>query len=62
MVLLTKLAVDKQFKEQRLGEKTLITALRKSLELTDTGLPALGVILDVSDADALGFYQHHEMF
>jgi hypothetical protein len=62
IVLLARLAVDEQFKGQRLGEKTLITALRKSVELTDTGLPALGVILDVLDQDALGFYQHYEMF
>lgn len=62
MVLLARLAVDEQFKGQRLGEKTLITALRKSVALTDTGLPALGVILDVPDEDALGFYQHYEMF
>ncbi len=62
VVLLARLAVDEQFKEQRLGEKTLITALRKSVELTDSGLPALGVILDVLDGDALGFYQHYEIF
>jgi hypothetical protein len=62
MVLLARLAVDEQFKGQRLGEKTLITALRKFVALTDAGLPALGVILDVLDEDALGFYQRYEMF
>ncbi len=62
VVLLARLAVDKKFSGQRLGEKTLITALRKAVELTDTGLPALGVILDVLDEDALRFYQHYEMF
>jgi hypothetical protein len=62
VVLLARLAVDEKFKQQRLGEKTLITALRKSVELTDSGLPALGVILDVLDEDALGFYQRYEMF
>lgn len=62
VVLLARLAVDEQFKQQRLGEKTLITALRKSVELTDHGLPALGVILDVLDGDELGFYQRYEMF
>ncbi len=61
-VLLARLAVEEQFKGQRLGEKTLITALRKSVELTDAGLPALGVILDVLDEDALGFYQRYGMF
>ncbi|RDH82077.1 MAG: GNAT family N-acetyltransferase [endosymbiont of Escarpia spicata] len=62
VVLLARLAVEEQFKGQRLGEKTLITALRKSVELTDAGLPALNVILDVLDEDALGFYQRYEMF
>jgi len=62
VVLLARLAVDEQFKEQRLGEKTLITALRKSVGLTDSGLPALGVILDVLDEDALGFYKCYKMF
>lgn len=62
VVLLARLAVDKEFSGQRLGEKTLITALRKAVELTDTGLPALGVILDVLDEDALHFYQHYDMF
>ena len=62
VVLLARLAVDQQFEKQRLGEKTLITALRKAVELTTTGLPAIGVILDVLDEDALGFYQNFEMF
>lgn len=62
VILLARLAVDKQYKKQRLGEKTLITALRKAVALTETGLPALGVILDILDDDALGFYQHFEMF
>ena len=62
VVLLARLAVDEQCKEQRLGEKSLITALRKSVELTNSGLPALGVILDVLDEDALGFYKRYKMF
>ncbi len=62
VVLLARLAVDQQFTKQRLGEKTLITALRKAVELTTTGLPAIGIILDVLDDEALGFYQHFEMF
>ena len=62
VVLLARLAVDQQFTKQRLGEKTLITALRKAVELTTTGLPAIGLILDVLDEDALRFYQHYDMF
>jgi hypothetical protein len=55
VVLLARLAVDNQFKGQCLSEKTLITALRKSVELTDIGLPALGIVLDVLDNEALSF-------
>ena len=62
IVLLARLAVDKNFQKLRLGEKTLITALRKSVELTDRGLPAVGLILDVLDNDALKFYQQYDMF
>ncbi|MCU7923106.1 MAG: GNAT family N-acetyltransferase [Candidatus Thiodiazotropha sp. (ex Dulcina madagascariensis)] len=62
VVLLARLAVDEQFKGQRLGEKTLITALRKSVALVDIGLPALGVVLDALDEDALRFYRHYEIF
>jgi len=62
VVLLARLAVDQQFARQRLGEKTLVTSLRKAVELTTTGLPAIGLILDVLDEDALRFYQHYDMF
>lgn len=64
VVLLAKLAVDNKFQrsKDRIGEKTLITALRKSVELTDAGLSALGLILDVLDEEAIVFYQRYEMF
>lgn len=62
VVLLARLAVDQKFTKQRLGEKTLVTVLRKAVELTTTGLPALGVILDVLDEGALGFYRHYKIF
>ncbi len=62
MVLLTRLAVDEQFKGCRLGEKTLISALKKSVELSNAGLPALGVIADVLDEEALRFHQRYEIF
>jgi len=62
MVLLARLAVDKNYQGQYLGEKTLITALRKSVELADKGLPVVGLILDVLDKNALNFYQKYEIF
>jgi hypothetical protein len=62
VVLLARLAVNRGFQKQGLGEKTLVSALRQSVSLTDKGLPALGVILDVLDNDALRFYQQFDIF
>lgn len=62
IVLLARLAVAETFQGQHLGEKTLVTALRKAAELTNQGLPAFGLVLDVLDGQALAFYQHFEVF
>lgn len=62
VVLLARLAVDHHFQGQRLGEKTLVAALRHSVTLTERGLPAMGLILDVLDEDALAFYQRFDLF
>ena len=62
VVLLARLAVDQRFQGQRLGEKTLVSALRHSVTLTQRGLPAMGLILDVLDEEALAFYQRFELF
>ena len=62
VVLLARLAVNHCFQNQGLGEKTLVSALRQSVCLTDKGLPALGVVLDVLDNQALGFFQRFEVF
>lgn len=62
VVLIAQLAVARSRAGQGLGEKTLIAALRKAVELTRAGLPAIGIVLDVLDEDALGFYQHFGAF
>lgn len=62
VVLLARLAVNSHYQKQGLGEKTLVTALRQCVSLTDKGLPALGVILDVLDQEALAFYQSFDVF
>ncbi|GAB5415302.1 MAG: GNAT family N-acetyltransferase [Congregibacter sp.] len=62
VILLARLAVDKRFQGARLGEKTLVSALRRSVAITESGLPAIGIILDVLDSDALGFYHRYELF
>jgi hypothetical protein len=62
VVLLAQLAVSQSHTGQGPGEKTLVTALRKAVELTNRGLPAIGIVLDVLDEDALGFYEHFGAF
>jgi len=62
VVLLARLAVDRHFQGQRLGEKTLVSALRHNATLTERGLPAVGLILDLFDEEALAFYQKFDLF
>jgi len=62
VVLLARLAVDRQFQGRGLGEKTLVTALLQSVELTKNGLPALGLVLDVLDETVLSCYQTFNLF
>jgi hypothetical protein len=62
VVLLARLAVNGCFQKQGLGEKTLLSALRQCLVSTDRGLPALRVMLDVLDNEALEFYQRFDVF
>lgn len=62
VILLARLAVDQQHKGQGLGQKTLIYALRKAVAVSRAGLSAYGLILDVLDQEALGFYQHFGIF
>ncbi|MEX0738980.1 MAG: GNAT family N-acetyltransferase [Pseudohongiella sp.] len=64
VILLAQLGVDRRFQGQGLGAKTLISALRHAYRVaakTDN-MPALGVILDVLDKDALRFYESYEFF
>lgn len=62
VVLLARLAVDHRFQGQRVGEKTLVSALRHSVTLTERGLPAMRLMLDMLDDDALAFYQRFDLF
>ena len=62
VVLLARLAVDKDFQGLGLGAKALVYALRQAYELVSNGLPAHGLILDILDEDALGFYQAFDTF
>ena len=62
VVMLCRLAVSSQYQGKKLGAKTLVYALRQAASLSNAGLPAYGLILDVLDHQALAFYQHFELF
>ncbi len=62
VILLARLAVSCAFQKQNLGAKTLVTALRQCVVLTDNSLPVLGVVIDVLDNEALSFYQKFKLF
>jgi len=62
VTLLARLAVSEDYQGRGLGEKTLVTALRQSVFLSDQGLPSFGVVFDVLDEEALRFYQRFDMF
>ena len=62
VVLLARLAIDQQHQGKGLGAKILISALRHAVQLTDQGLPAFGLMLDILDEQALSFYQHFDFF
>jgi GNAT superfamily N-acetyltransferase len=64
VILLAQLGIDQRFRRQGLGAKTLVYALRHAYQIANNpkGLPAMGVVLDVLDHDALAFYQSFEFF
>lgn len=62
VILLARLAVNRDYQGQNLGKKTLVNALRQCVVLTDKSLPVLGVVLDVLDNEALSFYQKFNLF
>ncbi|WP_442321351.1 GNAT family N-acetyltransferase [Cernens ardua] len=62
VALLARLAVDVNYQGKGLGSKTLVTALRKACYLCSVGLPAIGLVLDVLDEDAMSFYNSYDFF
>ena len=58
VILLARLAVDQSARGQRLGEKLLIDALRRCLELSQSlGIHAVEV--DAIDPEATAFYERY---
>jgi GNAT superfamily N-acetyltransferase len=64
VILLAQLGIDQRFHRQGLGAKTLVYALRHAYQIASNpkGFPAMGVVLDVLDHDALAFYQSFDFF
>jgi predicted GNAT family N-acyltransferase len=58
VILLGRLAVDQSAQGQRLGEKLLIDALRRSLELSQS-LGVHAIEGDAIDAEAKAFYERY---
>jgi len=59
VILIARLAVDQVARGQRLGEKLLLDALDRSLELSDQ-LGVHAVVVDAIDQEAKRFYQKYQ--
>jgi|SRR5690554_2096690 len=62
VILLARLAVSQSHQGQAIGSKALVYALRHAYRLNETGLPSVGLVLDVLNDEALKFYQQFEFF
>lgn len=62
VVLLARLAVTDEYRGKGLGAKSLVYAIREAVSLTNVGLNAVGIALDILDKDALGFYKKMGIF
>lgn len=64
VILLAQLGIDQRLHRQGLGAKTLVHALRHAYQIASNpkGLPAMGVVLDVLDQEALALYQSFDFF
>ncbi len=61
--LIAQLGVDRRCQGQGLGSVALINALRRCARLSRNGkVPAIAVVLDALDDDALAFYRRFEGF
>lgn len=61
-VLLARLAIALDYQSKGLGSKVLIHALRHAYQLSEQGLPAYALVLDVLDNEAYGFYENFDFF
>jgi hypothetical protein len=59
VALIGRLACDERVHGRRLGEKLLVDALRRAVEAAES-LGCMGIIVDVKDAGAEGFYAKYD--
>jgi GNAT superfamily N-acetyltransferase len=57
--LLGRLAVDKSFRGQGLGELLLLDALRRCYNVSIESIGSMAVVVDPLDLDAVGFYKKY---
>ncbi len=57
--LLGRLAIDNNYKGQKLGELLLIEALKRSHEISQNSIGSMAVIVDPIDDDAIQFYSKY---
>ena len=62
IILLARLAVSLEYQHKQLGMKTLVHALQTACSLSQQGIPAVGVVIDVLDNEAMNFYHHAGIF
>lgn len=59
VTLLGRLAVDQNHHGEKLGEKLLIHALKRSAEISKTQIGSFAVVVDPLDKDAISFYAQY---
>lgn len=62
VTILGWLGIDQKYQSMGLGTELVASALMMAADLCDSGLPTVGVILDVLDDDAAAFYDKLEIF
>jgi len=58
LTLLERLAIDKHYQGQKIGQRLLIDALKRSTALAKIDIGSMGVVVDPIDDKATAFYKH----
>lgn len=59
VTLLGRLAIDTNFKGQRLGELLLLDALKRSFDVAQNEIGSMAVVVDPLDEEAVAFYKKY---